>query len=219
MNEHFPARNAEDGEEYKNMKNSNITEEYYNSARNAMDFYERTINYDLTSVYKPFIEQLRPGGHILDAGCGPGRDILYFIKNGFMVTGIDASEEMVKIASGLTGRYITRMRFQEIDITNEFDGIWANASLLHVNRSEMHDVLIRLFKALKNGGVFYATFKYGNREEEINGRLFNFYDEDSWNGVIKGIPGLAPINVSKCEDNREDHKCEYWLHILIKKVD
>ena len=44
-----------------------ITEEFYNNAKNATEFYQRTINYDMSSVYKSFTDQVIPGGYILDA--------------------------------------------------------------------------------------------------------------------------------------------------------
>lgn len=199
------------------MKIKNITEDFYNKFENATEFYQRTINYDMTSVYNPFIEQIVEGGHILDAGCGPGRDSLYFIKTGYKVTSIDASDEMVKIASKLTNQSVIKMRFQDMNFINEFDGIWASASLLHVNKVEMYDVVKRLSKALKNNGVLFASFKYGNKEEDIDGRFFNFYDEHSWDKVIKDFPSLKPIDIWKSEDTRVDHKNEYWLYLLLRK--
>jgi SAM-dependent methyltransferase len=199
------------------MNSKNITEDFYNKFQNALEFSNRTINYDMKSIYNPFIEQIELGGHILDAGCGPGRDSLYFIKNGYKVTAIDASNEMVMLASKLTNQSAIKMRFQEMDFINEFDGIWANASLLHVSKLEMPDVIKRLLKGLKNGGILFASFKYGNKEEDIDGRFFNFYDEYSWNRVIKDFPSLKQIKIEKSEDTREDHKNEYWLLILLRK--
>lgn len=196
---------------------SSITEEFYNNKINAGNYYMRTINYDMSNIYKAFMEQVKPGGCILDAGCGPGRDSLYFIKNGYKVTALDASGEMVKLASELTGLNAVRKRFQEIDNINEFDGIWANASLLHISKAEMPDVLFRQFRALKKGGIIYASFKYGNNEEYVNGRFFNFYDEPSWKELLKDFKNISIIDIRKDEDKREDHKNEYWLYILLRK--
>lgn len=196
---------------------SNITEKFYNNRINAENYYKRTINYDMSDIYKSFIEQVRTGGYILDAGCGPGRDSLYFIKKGYKVTAFDASEEMVKLASELTGLDVVRKKFQEIDYINEFDGIWANASILHISKVVMPDVICRLLRALKKDGILFASFKYGSKEEYINGRFFNFYDEISWHELLKDFPGLNLISIWKDQDKRDDHKNEYWLYILLRK--
>ena len=81
----------------------------------------------------------------------------------------------------------------------------------------MHDVISRLSHSLKKDGVLFASFKYGNHEENIDGRFFNFYDEYSWNMVIKDFPKLKPISIWKSEDKREDHIGEYWLYALLRK--
>jgi cyclopropane fatty-acyl-phospholipid synthase-like methyltransferase len=199
------------------MENKNMTEDFYNKSQNASEFYERTINYDMKNIYKPFIEQVMIGGHILDAGCGPGRDSLYFIKNGYKITSMDASEEMIKIASKLTEQNAIKMRFQEMDFDNDFDGIWANASLLHVSKEEMSDVMDRLTKALKKDGIMFTSLKYGDKEEVIEGRFFNFYNEDSWEKVLENCPGLNPIKIWKQEDSRSNFKGQYWICSLSRR--
>lgn len=73
------------------------------------------------------------------------------------------------------------MRFEEMTWRERFDGIWACASLLHVSRSELPAVLGNFHRALKTGGVMYASFKYGGGEEE---RLGRFFKEKPWVNII-----------------------------------
>jgi SAM-dependent methyltransferase len=191
------------------------SENYYN--QNAQSFYEGTVNADMSESYKPFLELVKEGGHILDAGCGSGRDSLYFLNNGYKVTAIDASDAMVDLASKLTNQKAINMHFQEIDFVNEFDGIWACASLLHVNREEIHNVLERLSQAIKTGGVLFTSFKYGDMEVERDDRYFNCYDEVSFSRLIEAHPELKIKEIKKTMDVREGRENEYWLSALIIK--
>ncbi len=80
---------------------------------------------------------IRPGGRILDAGCGSACDSLAFIRRGYDAVSIDASAAMVEATSKLTRKPALLMRFDDMDFDAEFDGVWACASLLHVPRREM----------------------------------------------------------------------------------
>ena len=115
------------------------TIDYYN--QDAESFFRGTIDIDMTALYEPFLKLLPDNAYILDAGCGSGRDSLYFLQNGYSVTPLDASEELSKLASKLIKQTVSNISFQEIEFENEFDGIWASASLLHILRVDMKDVL------------------------------------------------------------------------------
>jgi len=191
------------------------TVEYYN--KNARKYYDSTVNIDLESLYSPFLELIPPSGRILDAGCGSGRDSLYFMKKGYDVVAIDASEELVGFASTLLGNAVLNMSFQEVEFIEEFDGIWACGSLLHVPKNEIKKVISRLSRALRRCGIIYASFKYGSGERLQEGRVFNDYDEDSLASLIKHNLSLETVRMWKTEDVRADRKGEYWLNVLIKK--
>ena len=150
---------------------------YYEA--NAERFFENTRGVDMDSIYEPFLSLLPPGAHILDAGCGSGRDSRAFLERGYEVTALDASEAMVNLASQHIGRPVLHMSFDQVRFREHFDGVWACASLLHVPKRGIAKVLERLGNALKTGGVMYASFRYGEGESFRDGRLFNDYDEES----------------------------------------
>ena len=112
-------------------------------------------------LYEPCLQHLKPGAKILDAGCVSGRDSLLFKNHGFQVTAFDASEEMVKLASQLLGQRVLHMSFEDLDLPETDDGIWACASLLHVKRAELRNVIARLSQHLNTGGMLYISFLYG----------------------------------------------------------
>jgi ubiquinone/menaquinone biosynthesis C-methylase UbiE len=63
----------------------------------------QTAGLDLEPLYQRFLRHVRPGGRILDAGCGPGRDALAFADRGYEVVAFDASEAMVRLARERVG--------------------------------------------------------------------------------------------------------------------
>ena len=126
---------------------------------NAEEFRRQNINVSMEHLYEPFLRNIPSGGKILDAGCGPGRDTKAFLARGYNVVSFDASERMVAFTSQLTGRRALRLRFQEVDFRDEFDGVWACASLLHVSRTEIETILARVIRAVRPGGIVYVSFK------------------------------------------------------------
>jgi len=192
------------------------TKMYYQ--KNAKEFYLNTVNLNMTDLYQPFLELVKEGGHILDAGCGSGRDSLYFLEHGYEITAFDFCEELVRLAAGLINKDVLNLRFQEINFQEQFDGIWACASLLHVGRKEIDKALQRLTSALNDGGVLYASFKYGDKEEMRNGRLFNYYDEQSSEELLLRHPQLRLIRRWQTVDVRPDRADDKWINLLLQKV-
>ena len=107
------------------------------------------------------------------------------------------------------------MSFGDLDFENEFHGIWANASLLHIPQEEMDDVLEKLSRALKGNGVLYASFKYGNTERTDGGRFFNDYNEEKLNLLMNHHKNLKIENIWITEDIRADRKNEFWMNVLL----
>jgi SAM-dependent methyltransferase len=193
-----------------------MTLDYYN--RNADAFRQRTAGSITRRFYDPFPALLKPGAHIMDAGCGPGRDSLFFIERGFRVTGIDGSQAMVDMASRATGQAVLLLRFQEIDFCERFDGIWANASLLHVPRTEMDDVLRRLTRALRRGGVMYMSLKIGDGERiHDDGRFFSDYRQQSLREVLAAHPLLEILDMHETPPGPQQADGRSLLHAMVRR--
>ena len=129
--------------------------DYYET--HADEYCRSTVALDMSSVYTRFLDKLAPDAHIVDAGCGSGRDTKAFLQRGYVVSAFDGSPQMARIASAYTGQKCHVLRFQEIEFRKEFDGVWACASLLHVPKCEMEDVLHRVVTALKPGGTCFVV--------------------------------------------------------------
>ncbi|SKA92873.1 Methyltransferase domain-containing protein [Caloramator quimbayensis] len=188
---------------------------YYDE--NALEFFNNTAFADMKELYDKFLKYLNKSAHILDAGCGSGRDTKYFLDMGFKVTAIDASEEMTKLSSNFTGQKTIKMRFEEMNFKNEFDAIWACASLLHVPKTNIKEVLDKFSNSLKDNGIIFASFKYGDGQEIRGGRLFNNYNENTLKKLIDAFPLFTILDMWKTKDVREERKNEDWISVIIKK--
>ena len=127
-------------------KKSISTIEYYNTY--ADRYSEITRNADMSDIYKRFEEHLKPGCRILDLGCGIGRDSKYFLDKGYDVVSLDASEAMCRKTHELTGKEAVHMRIEDMNYENEFDAVWACASMLHVDKGDMIKIFAKVMKAL-----------------------------------------------------------------------
>jgi len=97
---------------------------------------------------------------ILDAGCGSGRNMRWFLQNGFSVFGCDNNPEALEIAQEYTGSSasvftcasVEKMPYQ----SDEFNAVISNA-VLHFAQSEKHflDMVKDMHRVLKTDGVLF----------------------------------------------------------------
>ena len=138
-----------------------------------------------------------PGMRILDAGCGSGRNLVYLLRSGYDICGVDESEESIartrRLASALaqssaeasgplsSERFrvepIERMSFAD----SEFDVVLSSA-VLHFARDEeqWHAMLNEMWRVLKPEGIFFArlasTIGMEDQVESIEGRRYHLPD-------------------------------------------
>jgi SAM-dependent methyltransferase len=126
-----------------------------------------------------FLALLPPGAAILELGCGAGADSAAMLANGFDVTPTDGSPEMAEVASCRLGRPVEALLFHDLDAVAVYDGIWANACLLHVPRDQLANILALIRRALKPDGAFYASYKAGDGSgRDTLNRYYNYPTED-----------------------------------------
>lgn len=123
------------------------TLEYYNQC--AKDYNELTLNIEFEHKREMLLKYLKPGAHILDLGCGSGRDSKAFLQKGYQVRAVDGSQELCKIASENIGQEVICQLFHELEETNTYDAVWACASLLHLPTDELKKVIQKVEQSLK----------------------------------------------------------------------
>jgi len=188
---------------------------FYNT--HAEQYVAETADLDVSNIRNLFLELLPEGGHILDLGCGSGRDSRYFIDQGYSVTAVDASQEIAKLASESIGKKVEILSFQELDYSNIFDGIWACASLLHCPKSEMDTVVSKITRALKPSGIVYMSFKYGTDERiDERGRFFNDYTEADMSKMLAEHAALHIVEIFT-ESKPLRSAFQTWLNVFARK--
>ena len=108
------------------------------------------------------------------------------------------------------------MTFSDVEAVNRYDGIWCCASLLHVSAAELPDAMAKLALALKPGGIWYVSFKYGDGERVKEGRRFTDLNEQGLNTLLAGLAGITLVGHWITEDKRPD-RSEMWLNALLQK--
>lgn len=192
------------------------TLEYYeNNAHIYKDFWvnEFSKNYDF-NIPDIFLSYLNNKSKILDLGCGVGRDSKYFIEKGYNVISIDGSKKMCEIAHQLTGLNVEQVNFLNINYENEFDGVFACASLLHLTNDDLLLVLNKIAKALKDKGVIYASFKLGNKERFDNGKFYNDMTEEKFLNLCNCIKELKIIKTWLTSQYKSEAK---FINYIIQK--
>ena len=148
---------------------------HYNDHADA--YWEGTKDHDVVENYKAFLAPFPPGKvcDILDLGCGPGRDLRYFLSLGHRPVGLDGSAVFCRMAREHTGCQILEQQFLHLTLPPQaYDGIFANASLFHVPSQELPRVLKKLHDALRPGGILFSSNPRGS-DEGWSGQRYGHY--------------------------------------------
>ncbi len=188
---------------------------YYDT--NAEAFIDSTLHADVSGLYARFEEKLRPGCSILDLGCGSGRDSLYYAKCGYRVSALDPSPAMCAHTRSLVDIPVYEMQAEDMTFQEAFDAVWACASLLHVPRGRQVPVLKKIAAALKEGGICYCSWKYGDSDREKDGRHFTDLTEASFRALLQKVPELREEAVWTTQDVRSGREDQKWLNVLLRK--
>ena len=136
--------------------------------QHAQDFFAGTCDHDVSQNRDAFLQCIEgtPPFTLLDFGCGPGRDLKVFRKLGHTAVGLEGSARFVEMARAFSGCDVAQQDFLKLDLpANQFDGVFANASLFHVPSQALSRVLSELHATLKPRGVLFSSNPRGQNDE------------------------------------------------------
>ena len=185
--------------------------------RNAEAYAKREITSRQIRLNR-FLALLPPGAAILELGCGAGGDSAEMLARGFDVSPTDGSPEMAEVASQRLGRAVATLLFHDLDAVEAYDGVWANACLLHVPRTDLAQVLALIRRAVKPGGSFYASYKTGDAEgRDTLDRYYNYPTADWLRATYTEAGEWDELSIESGEVIGFDDKMAEMLFVLARK--
>lgn len=167
---------------------------------------------------RAFMSELPAGARVLDLGCGPGQAAAFLQRAGFRVDALDASPEMARIARRRFGLKVRVAPFSELDAEDEYDGIFANFSLLHVSRAEFPGQLGRVARALRKRGLLHLGMKTGQGERRDSlGRFYAYYTEAELERHLEKA-GFEPLAQRQGIEAGLAGQPEPWIVIRARKT-
>jgi 2-polyprenyl-3-methyl-5-hydroxy-6-metoxy-1,4-benzoquinol methylase len=118
-----------------------------------------------------FSEKIKKGGKVLDVGCGGGiPNARLLVEKRFEVTGIDFSEQMIRLArANVPAATFYKSDICSFETDGKYEGIVAWDSLFHLKYDKNEFAFRKLFGMLKDGG--YMVFSHGGGQGEITGTM------------------------------------------------
>lgn len=192
----------------------------------TLDFYAREAPTYTASGPKgasrhlqPFLDRLKPGARILELGCGGGLDAHYMRQRGFDVDPTDGTAEIAAQAEARLCCPVRVMRFDALDAVAQYDAVVASASLLHVPRPDLANVIGRIWTALRPGGWHLASYKGGGVEgRDRFGRYFNYLDADELRTVYAQVSGWMETDIWSGLGGGYDGVQGPWHVITVRKA-
>lgn len=215
-------------------KSPNVIQQYLQKTRQAYEdpevvnsYWERTRNIVRLANLDKMVQFLWPYAKVLDLGCGPGRDSAYLASKGLDVVGIDYSTQMISKAKELH-REVKGLSFKTMDMMDlafsdqEFDGVWASASLLHIPKKHLSSVLKGINRIIKPKGILFVSVMQGSGEKftvetkyaKPIERFFSFFGPSEIQKYIESA-GFVPFEMNT--NPSTSRQSTIWLNIFSKK--
>ena len=187
---------------------------YYES--NAEHYAAETFSADMSEQYQRFLPLLKKGAKILDVGSGSGRDAFYFQKHGYQVIALEPSKNLGREIRKVFSGEIVCSDIQSYQPAERYDGIWACASLIHLQEEEVLCFFKKIDMYLNDNGIVYASGKSGISTGEVeDGRFFLEFTEQLVEKILTVNKQLQLEQLWYTEDVR-GRRGFRWLNVVLR---
>ena len=187
---------------------------YYEN--NAERYAAETFSADMSEQYQSFLPLLKKGAKILDVGSGSGRDACYFQKQGYQVTALEPSKNLDREIRKVFSGELVCSDIQNYRTTERYDGIWACASLIHLQEEEVLHFFEKIDLYLEDSGIIYVSGKNGISTGEVeDGRFFLEFTEQLVEKILTVTKQLKLENLWYTEDVNS-RKGFRWLNVIFR---
>jgi SAM-dependent methyltransferase len=195
---------------------SSATVTFYDN--NAERYAWQTAQADLSELYARFLPLVKTGGRILDVGCGGGRDLREFKTRGFRCVGVDPAPRLAQFAREFSECKVVVGKAEDLPFFQEFDGVWACASLLHIDRAKLKVAMERISLALAVEGVLFLSMQAGaGHSKGEDGRFYERYSAAELKAIVDSS-GFAVLDQWSTQDTLPGRGAMTWLNLLAKKT-
>lgn len=187
---------------------------YYES--NAERYAAETFSADMSKQYQRFLPLLKNGVKILDVGSGSGRDACYFQKQGYQVTALEPSKNLGREIRKVFSGEIVCSDIQSYQPMERYDGIWACASLIHLQEEVVLQFFEKIDQYLNDNGIVYISGKNGISTGEVeDGRFFLEFTEQLVEKILMVNKQLKLEQLWYTEDvsGRRGFR---WLNVVLR---
>lgn len=199
------------------MDDNNITLQSYNE--HVKDYVAGTPQV-LDDEFEKWVDRslklIPKRGKVLEIGSGFGRDAIYIESLGYNVLRSDATPGFVKLLQeqGYEARHLNILTDQ---IDDKYDMVFAHAVFPHFKPRQLEDVLLKIHKCLKPGGVLAFSVKQGSGSEwtkiKIGApRYFYYWSSSDDVQALVNKTGLTVV-----ETTAYVSKYANWLLVIAKK--
>lgn len=180
----------------------------------AKEYANETLGVCVPELWDLASNFCKPGGRVLDLGCGAGRDLRWLSSHGFSVFGLDRSYPLLRIARDYSRCSVVQADFRQLPFGAEaFDGVWAVASLLHLDRDDVPEFLRDLASLMRPSAVLICSLKAGHGERtDADGRRFTNFMPDEW----IDIAASASFKLEHLHEESETERSIRWFACVLR---
>lgn len=187
--------------------------DYYQKEYNT--YHQETFSVDPSLFLSPLTTSLPAPAHILDIGCGSGRDLCWLCERGYQCTGFERSKGLAELALRNSGCQIIEADFTVYDFSLiRVDAVILVGALVHFRHDELKEVLSNCLQALHEKGLVLLTLKEGKGSmEDGKGRLFYLWQDEDVKIIFNGL-GLKLVDFTRTRSQIRHN--DVWLGYLLK---